>query len=118
MTTIEKAKFLKFTFPTLEVAVVGKWIWLSGDTRPLADKLKAQGLRFSRAKSKWYYGGEGFKPKRARTIPYPSIVQKYGEAKVQRAGEVPAAVIAAAEPVAVAAKTSLLGSIFSRLRVI
>jgi hypothetical protein len=83
MNAIDKAKMIKFQFPMLEVSVVGKWIWVSGDTRPQAAGLKTAGLKFSKNKSKWYWAGEGFKPRRAKTIPYPSIVMKYGEARVQ-----------------------------------
>jgi hypothetical protein len=87
MTAIEKAKVLKFQFPALDVVVCGRWVWISGNTRPSSTQLQTAGLKFSRNKSKWYWAPQGFTPRRRAGMPYVQIVQRYGEARVIPASE-------------------------------
>ena len=82
MDAIEKAKRLKFQFPSLDVAVCGRWVWVSGNTRPVAAALQAAGLKFSRNKSKWYLAPTGFVPRRRAGMAYPQIVSRYGESQI------------------------------------
>jgi len=42
-------------FDGITVELCGSWLWVSGDTRPIKDELKAMGFRFSGDKSAWYY---------------------------------------------------------------
>jgi len=39
----------------ITVEMCGSWLWVSGDTRPVKDELKAMGFRFSGDKCAWYY---------------------------------------------------------------
>lgn len=39
----------------LIVEVCGDWLWISGDTKPVKEELKAIGCRWSRNKSRWYW---------------------------------------------------------------
>lgn len=41
------------------IEVIGSWIWISGDTRPIREELKDKGFKFSHNKAAWYwYYGE------------------------------------------------------------
>lgn len=42
----------------VEVELCGAWLWLSGDTYPHKDALKAAGCRWSRSKQRWYWRHE------------------------------------------------------------
>ena len=58
------------------IEVVGSWIWLDGDTKPLKDTLKDLGFKWASKKKKWYYGemkGRNLKPK-----SMDDIKAKYG----------------------------------------
>jgi hypothetical protein len=81
-TTALKAKEIKFQLPTLNVAVVGKWIWVSGETFPARSTLVAMGLRYSKDKIKWYWkpAGRSFK---GRPRAYGQIISRYGEMRVE-----------------------------------
>lgn len=37
----------------------GSWLWISGDTRPVKDELKAAGCRWSPKKQMWYWKPAG-----------------------------------------------------------
>ena len=41
--------------PGITVEICGKWLWVSGDTKPVKDQIKAAGLRFSGSKKMWYW---------------------------------------------------------------
>jgi hypothetical protein len=43
-------------YEDITIEVVGSWIWLSGDTKSIKDKLKELGFRWARVKKMWYYG--------------------------------------------------------------
>ena len=38
----------------IDVELVGSWIWLSGDTRPHKEQLKAMGFKWSGKRLRWY----------------------------------------------------------------
>lgn len=41
------------------IEVIGSWIWISGNTRPIKEELKQKGFKFSPNKTAWYwYYGE------------------------------------------------------------
>lgn len=42
-------------FPGIIVELCGSWLWISGDTRPVKDELKAAGCRWSKNKGMWYW---------------------------------------------------------------
>lgn len=35
--------------------IIGSWLWVSGDTYPIRDKLKSTGFRYSHNKHAWYF---------------------------------------------------------------
>lgn len=42
-------------YPGLIVELCGSWLWISGDTRPVKEQLKAAGCRWSSNKKMWYW---------------------------------------------------------------
>lgn len=42
-------------YPGLIVELCGSWLWISGETRPVKDQLKAAGCRWSSNKKMWYW---------------------------------------------------------------
>ncbi len=45
----------------LEIEVIGKFIWVSGDTKPYKEGLKTLGFRWHSKKKMWYKAPEGYK---------------------------------------------------------
>lgn len=63
-------------YEDIVIEVVGSWIWLNGDTKPIKDILKDLGFKWASKKKKWYYGemkGRNLKPK-----SMSDIKAKYG----------------------------------------
>lgn len=57
------------------IEVVGKWLWISGNTFAVKNELKAAGLKFASAKKMWYFAGTKHQGK---PIAMDDIRKKYG----------------------------------------
>lgn len=56
---IAKALQLRQNLPALSVAVVGSWVWVSGNTIEFRAALRGHGLRWAPEKGKWYWKPAG-----------------------------------------------------------
>jgi len=78
----QRARHLKNLFPNLSVKIAGSWIWISGNTRPVKDRLKEQGLKWSKTKEKWYLKGRECARYGRRGADWSYITFKYGAEEV------------------------------------
>jgi len=63
-------------YENIVIEVVGSWIWLQGDTKPIKDTLKELGFKWASKKKQWYYGEmKGRNPKQKSM---EDIKAKYG----------------------------------------
>lgn len=63
-------------FEDITIEVVGSWIWLSGNTKAIKDKLKDLNFKWASKKKMWYYGEmKGRNPKQKSM---DEIKSKYG----------------------------------------
>ncbi len=62
----------------VHVELCGSWLWVSGDTKPHKDKLRALGLFWAPKKGKWYLKPVGFKSRRHKPVDMDKIRFKYG----------------------------------------
>lgn len=49
------AELFKLDLTGVNVYLVGTWLWIDGNTRPIKDDLKAVGCRWHGKRAKWYY---------------------------------------------------------------
>ncbi|WP_276484766.1 hypothetical protein [Paraflavitalea pollutisoli] len=47
--------------PGIIIELVGNWIWVTGETKPVKDNLKEAGYSFAFQKKAWFYRNEAFK---------------------------------------------------------
>ena len=69
------------TLPGIVIEIVGNWIWVTGNTRPVKDRLKDAGFYFASKKAAWYYRNEAFKT-RGKSASLEEIRAKYGSEKI------------------------------------
>ncbi len=78
---IEKAAKLQAISQDITVEVNGKWIWVTGDTKPVHEQLSAAGCRFAFKKKAWYYHTmKGFRSKNRLT--QDQIRARYGSEQI------------------------------------
>jgi DnaJ domain len=68
------------TLPGINIEIVGKWIWVSGNTYPVKNELKASSFQFASKKKMWYYAGSESSGRGRMDID--EIRSKYGSEKV------------------------------------
>lgn len=73
---LEKVISLILHFENIIIELIGSWIWVSGDTKEIKDKLKELGFKWACKKKMWYYGEmKGRNPKQKSM---DEIKSKYG----------------------------------------
>ena len=45
----------------IEIEIIGCFVWITGDTKPHKEELKALSFRWSSNKSAWYFHRDGYK---------------------------------------------------------
>lgn len=68
------------------IEIVGNWIWVTGDTYPVRQRLKEAGLFFASKKLAWYYRAEEYRSKGGKKT-LDEIRQKYGSEKINTASQ-------------------------------
>ncbi|EHQ27042.1 molecular chaperone DnaJ [Mucilaginibacter paludis] len=63
--------------PGIVIELVGNWIWVTGDTRPVKDQIKEAGFFYASKKIAWYFRTDDYKCKGGKKS-LDEIKQKYG----------------------------------------
>lgn len=64
--------------PELEIDLIGLWVWVRGNTKPVKDQIKAAGCFWHSGRSCWYYKPKGFGRSRANPGSLEELAAKYG----------------------------------------
>jgi hypothetical protein len=76
--------------PSIEVELIGSWIWVSGDTRPVSDRIKAaaDGTGFktswNRARSCWQIHSGNYQKRSGELLSKEEISARYGSTKYEQ----------------------------------
>ena len=73
---LEKIISLILHFENITIELVGSWVWVSGDTKEIKDKLKELGFKWASKKMMWYFGEMKSKNPTQKTME--EIKSKYG----------------------------------------
>ena len=65
---------------SVTIALIGTWIWVTGETKPFATQLgkKGLGLSFSGEKLAWYFHLGGYRRRSAGSGNFQNMAMKYG----------------------------------------
>jgi len=75
-------KLLMIDFNDLEFYLIGQWIWVSGNTKPYKEKLKALGFLWNSNRLLWYYRPESQKSYYRSSRSLSDIAKSYGASKI------------------------------------
>ena len=73
---LEKIISLILHFENITIELVGSWVWVSGDTKEIKDKLKELGFKWASKKKMWFYGE--MKGRNPKEKSMEEIKSKYG----------------------------------------
>lgn len=70
------AELLKI--PNLDISLIGLWVWVTGDTKPVKEDLKALGCRWHSGRKCWFWKPAGLGRSRSNPGSLNEIADKYG----------------------------------------
>lgn len=71
------AELLSLNMSQVDVALIGVWIWITGDTKPVKDSLKEAGCKWHTKRKCWYWHN-GKKRRSYSKAGLGQIAEKYG----------------------------------------
>ena len=82
--------FLSLKMANVEIALVGKWIWISGETYDYKKELKAAGCKWHGKRKMWYWRKETGKRRYASKVSFEDIAAQYGYKSFSNSAPAPA----------------------------
>ena len=73
--------------PGVLVELCGSWIWVSGNTKPIKDELKALHFKFSRNKAAWYFHRDPYRKRSKKSMSLDDIRSMYGSRRFAGAAD-------------------------------
>ena len=67
----------------IKIEIIGSWIWVTGDTLPVKEDLKAMHFRWAKVKRAWYYHEDGYRKISSRKYSLDEIRSIYGTETVE-----------------------------------
>lgn len=67
----------------IDIEICGSWIWVTGNTYPNREALKAAGLCYSKNKAAWYWKPEGSRSKARRNYSMEEIRDLHGSERIK-----------------------------------
>lgn len=68
----------------IEIEVIGTWIWISGDTKPIKNELKNLGFKWHGSKKMWFFHDGEFKRRYKKELSIEEIRERHGNYKVKK----------------------------------
>ena len=65
------------------IEVIGSWIWISGETKPIREGLKAKGFKFSHNKTAWYWYYGDYQKFSNKTYSMDDIRAMWGSEEIE-----------------------------------
>ncbi|RBQ32300.1 hypothetical protein CRU92_00890 [Arcobacter sp. FW59] len=78
---LEKIISLILHFENITIELVGSWIWVTGDTKEIKEKLKEIGFKWANKKKMWFYGE--MKGRNPKEKSMEEIKAKYGSSTIK-----------------------------------
>ena len=70
-------QLLSLNMPDVEIDLIGTWIWVTGDTKPVKDKIKQAGCMWHSKRGCWYFKiGKYYKGNSSASLD--ELAKKYG----------------------------------------
>jgi anaerobic glycerol-3-phosphate dehydrogenase len=70
-------ELIRMALPDTRIMLVGTWLWVDGNTKPVREKLKDAGLQWHTEREKWYWH-QGKYRRGKSAADFGTIVAKYG----------------------------------------
>jgi hypothetical protein len=69
--------------PDVECELIGTWVWVTGDTKPVKDLLKAVGCRWHSKRVAWYWRPAGYRTFYNPNASLETLAAAYGATRIK-----------------------------------
>ncbi len=76
-------KLLTLKMENVSIEVIGAFLWVSGNTKPYKEELKALNMKWSNNKKSWYLAPDGYKKRSKKKYNMSDIRNMYGSQVVK-----------------------------------
>ena len=66
----------------ISIEIIGNWLWVQGDTKPIKELLKEMGFQFAPKKVAWFFKNYTYRKKGKETEDFDSMRNMFGSQKV------------------------------------
>jgi hypothetical protein len=73
--------------PDVSVEIIGNWIWVTGNTKPVKEQLKKADFMFARKKAAWYWHRGYYRKFNRNDYDLNTIREMWGSERVEREEE-------------------------------
>lgn len=70
-------------YDNIDIEIIGTWVWIQGDTKPIKEKLKELGFRWAGKKKSWYWHDGEYKKRSRKTYSLDEIRSMHDSKKVK-----------------------------------
>ena len=88
------AELLALNLTGVEILLVGTWLWVTGDTKPVKTALKSVKMRWHSKRKMWYWHTPQYKRRYNSKATFGDICDTYGVEKQEQTKTSPAAIAA------------------------
>ena len=81
------SKLITLNMDGVEIKLIGSFLWVSGNTRPYKDEIKALGFKWSNNKVAWYLSPPGYKKYNNKQYSLDNIRDMFGSQNVRNPEE-------------------------------
>jgi len=71
------------SIPGIVIELVGSWIWISGNTYPVKDQIKAAGFKFHSKKAMWFWYPGEYRKHNNKEMEMDDIRNRYGSKTIE-----------------------------------
>lgn len=71
----------------ITIEVIGSWIWVTGNTKPVKEDLKSADFKFSRKKSAWYWHCGEYRKKNKKNFDLDELRCMWGTDNIENEAE-------------------------------
>lgn len=71
-----------FKMENITIELCGSWLWITGNTKPHAEKLKSMKFKWAPKKSAWYFHHGAYRKRSKDTVSLDKIREMYGSARI------------------------------------
>lgn len=71
-------ELLNLRLPNIDILLVGTWVWVTGDTKPVKEQLKSLKMRWHSKRQKWYWHTKSYRRRYNSKASFNDLCDTYG----------------------------------------